>query len=210
MVPVQREGRSVKESEWSRSEETLDRGLFETLFQSHADSVLAYALRRSDADTAQEVVAETFTIAWRRFEDVPEPALPWLLGVARRVLANSRRSSSRQEALALRLVGQPSGANADPTREVDVRLAARAALEQLPPAEREAIELLAWEGLTSAEAAETLGCSRQVFAVRVHRGRRRLRRLLSESVGDMESSDPIPRSAPSADVRSTPTTQEAK
>jgi DNA-directed RNA polymerase specialized sigma24 family protein len=126
------------------------------------------------------------------------------------VLANSRRSSSRQEALALRLVGQPSPANADPTREVDVRLTARAALEQLPPAEREAIELLGWEGLTSAEAAETLGCSRRVFAVRVHRGRRRLRRLLSESVGDMESSDPIPPSAPPADVRSTPTTQEAK
>jgi RNA polymerase sigma-70 factor (ECF subfamily) len=193
-----------------RSQEASERGLFETLFHRHADAVFAYALRRSDADTAQDVVAETFTVAWRRFDDVPESALPWLLGVARRVLANSRRSSSRQDALALRLVEQPNGPIADPTGEVDVRLTARAALEHLSPTEREAIELLAWEGLTSAEAAEVLGCSRRVFAVRVHRGRRRLRRSLSEALGDTELGGPPPPSAPPADVQTTPTTQEAK
>jgi RNA polymerase sigma-70 factor (ECF subfamily) len=69
--------------------------LVERLFHDHADTVLAYALRRSDPDTAQEVVSETFTVAWRRLSDIPDPPLPWLLGVARRVLGNHQRASSR-------------------------------------------------------------------------------------------------------------------
>jgi RNA polymerase sigma factor (sigma-70 family) len=200
----------LRGSGWDRPEGAAERGLFETLFHRHADLVLAYALRRSDADTAQEVVAETFAIAWRRFGDIPDPALPWLLAVARRVLANSRRSSSRQAALAIRLVGQPSAPVADPTGEIEVRLAACAALEHLPPAEREAIELLAWEGLTSAEAAEALGCSRRVFAVRVHRARRRLRRYLSDTLDPAEPDGPTPPSTSPPGFRSTPKIKEAK
>jgi len=53
---------------------------FEALFRENADTVLAYATRRSDPDTAQEIVAETFAVAWRRLDVVPDPALPWLLG----------------------------------------------------------------------------------------------------------------------------------
>jgi Sigma-70 region 2 len=102
---------------------------FERLFHAHADAVLAYARRRSDLDTAQEVVSETFTIAWRRFSDIPDSSLPWLLGVARKVLANMRRTSSRQRAVALRLLEQPASAGGDPTREVDAKLSARAAIE---------------------------------------------------------------------------------
>jgi RNA polymerase sigma-70 factor (ECF subfamily) len=78
-------------------------GGFEALFHQHADAVLAYAIRRSDVDAAEEVVAETFAVAWRRLDVVPDPALPWLLGVVRRVLANELRSLGRAEALTLRL-----------------------------------------------------------------------------------------------------------
>ena len=42
-----------------------------------------------------------FLTAWRRFDRVPDDALPWLLGVARRVLANARRSAARRPALAV-------------------------------------------------------------------------------------------------------------
>ena len=209
-VERRREGQSLKGSGRGRPEEAAERGLFEALFHRHADSVLVYALRRSDADTAEDVVAETFAIAWRRLGDIPDPALPWLLGVARRVLANSRRSSSRREALAARLVGQPDAQPADPTGEIDVRLTACAALERLPAAEREAIELLAWEGLTSAEAAEVLGCSRRVFAVRVHRGRGRLRRYLSEAQDPPRRDGSIPPSAGQPGARSTSKIQEAR
>ncbi len=169
------------------------REAFEAMFLEHADAVLAYARRRTDPDTAQEVVADAFAVAWRRLDDVPEPALPWLLGIARRSLANARRASSRQQALALRLVHEPAGVMEDPMSEVDANLSARAALDRLSPAEREAIELLAWEGLTPAEAATVLGCSRGAVAVRVHRARRHLRRLASE---DFEPRATAPATTP--------------
>ena len=151
------------------------RARFEEIFFAHADVVLAYALRRSDPDTAQEVVAETFTVAWRRMGEVPDPALPWLLGTARKVLANTRRADARQHELRLRLEREPGSEQGDRTRDVDAALAARDALASLPPAEREAMELLAWEGLSPVEAALVLGCSRRVIAVRVHRARKKLK-----------------------------------
>lgn len=169
----------------SGSHEEADRaalGRFEALFHQQADAVLAYAIRRSDADTAEEVVAETFAVAWRRLDVVPDPALPWLLGVARRLLANERRSRSRAEALALRLVREPVASSDDPADEVDARLSAQAALERLRPAESEVLELLAWEGLSVAQAAEVLGCSRAAVAVRMYRARRRFRQHLTEPV----------------------------
>lgn len=115
---------------------------FEALFRQNADTVLAYAARRSDLDTAQEVVAETFAVAWRRLDVVPDPALPWLLGVARKVLANERRSRSRAEALTLRLGRESVASSDDPADVVDARLSAQAALDRLLPAEREVLELL--------------------------------------------------------------------
>jgi RNA polymerase sigma-70 factor (ECF subfamily) len=83
--------------------------------------------------------------------------------------------------------------------EVDAQLSARTALALLSPAEREAIELLAWEGLTPAEAATVLGCSRGVVAVRLHRARRHLRRLASvdfEPRGTAPATSPLPADPP--------------
>jgi RNA polymerase sigma-70 factor, ECF subfamily len=179
---------------------------FELLFREHADAVLAYAARRTDPDAAQEVVAETFLVAWRRLAVVPDPALPWLLGVARRVLANERRSSKRGQALTLRLVREPRRHAHEPTDEVDERLSAQAALGLLPPHEREAIELLAWEGLSTAEAAQVLGCSRGVLAVRVYRARRRLR---SHAQGHSDS-PPLGRASEGRDHHRAHTGENAK
>jgi RNA polymerase sigma-70 factor (ECF subfamily) len=153
-------------------------GRFEALFRQNADTVLAYATRRSDPDTAQEVVAETFAVAWRRLDVVPDPAIAWLLGVARKILANERRSRTRSESLTLRIVNGSVSSPDDPAEVVDARLSVQAAIDRLLPAEREVLELLAWEGLSPAQAAEVLGCSRAAIAVRMHRARRRLLRLL--------------------------------
>jgi RNA polymerase sigma-70 factor (ECF subfamily) len=153
---------------------------FEALFHQHADAVLAYAIRRSDSDTAEEIVAETFAVAWRRLDVVPDPALPWLLGVARKVLANERRSQGRAVALALRLVREPVESTDDPADVIGARISMQAALDGLLPAEREVLQLLAWEGLSAAQAADTLGCSRVAITLRLHRARRRFHRLLDE------------------------------
>ncbi|MEU4424647.1 sigma-70 family RNA polymerase sigma factor [Actinoplanes sp. NPDC024001] len=77
---------------------------FNRLWREHAAAVLRYARRRVTEEQADEVVAETFVVAWRRQVEVPAAALPWLLGVARRVSANLRRSDRRRDALHERLV----------------------------------------------------------------------------------------------------------
>jgi RNA polymerase sigma-70 factor, ECF subfamily len=82
---------------------------FELLYAKYAPAVKAYVLRRAAASTADDVVAEVFVVCWRRFEEVPVDPLPWLLGVARRVLSTQRRGERRRGALYERLSGQTSG-----------------------------------------------------------------------------------------------------
>jgi RNA polymerase sigma-70 factor (ECF subfamily) len=160
---------------------------FNELFGAHATTVFGFARRRTSRAEAEEVVSETFLVAWRRLDDVPSPPRPWLLGVARRVMANRRRSDARQDALRLRAaasVVEPPGSAEAPESEADAVLVA---LAELPPAEREAITLLAWEGLTPEEISVVLGCSRAAVYVRVHRARRRLAaRLDAEADGPRE------------------------
>ena len=113
-------------------------------------------------------MAETFAIAWRRIDEVPDDALPWLFGVARRVAANQRRSASRLAGLIARLHAQPREPLIGPPDSP-----ATIALDRLPPADQELLRLLAWDGLSQAEAGVTLGISANAVAIRLHRARRR-------------------------------------
>jgi len=61
-------------------------------------------LRRVNPSTADDVVAEVFVVCWRRLDEVPVDPLPWLLGVARRVLSTQRRGERRRGALRDRLL----------------------------------------------------------------------------------------------------------
>jgi RNA polymerase sigma-70 factor, ECF subfamily len=74
-----------------------DQEEFEALYRANVRSVLGYVLTRTSREDAQDVVSNTFSVAWRRFDAVPEDPLPWLIGVARRVLAD-RRSEVRRNA----------------------------------------------------------------------------------------------------------------
>jgi RNA polymerase sigma-70 factor, ECF subfamily len=149
----------------------------EALWHDWHRHVLAYALRRADPATAEDVVAETFVIAWRRMDDLPDPPLPWLLGVARRVLANLRRGERRRGALLDRLRHEPA-AIADTAPGDQGRVLA--ALASLPERDREALLLHAWEGLDHAGAGTVMGCSPAAFAVRLHRARQRFARALAD------------------------------
>jgi RNA polymerase sigma-70 factor, ECF subfamily len=141
--------------------------------------VLGYALRRTDPEEARDVVAETFTVAWRRLEEVPagEGALPWLLSTARKQLANRRRAADTRARIGDGPVATPV-ISRDPADRVAARSALAEAFDRLGVADREALALIAWDGLHPREAATVVGCSAATFAVRAHRARRRLAALL--------------------------------
>ncbi|MGH2777127.1 MAG: RNA polymerase sigma factor [Actinomycetota bacterium] len=153
------------------------------LFETHAERVLAYALRRTSPDDAPEVVAEVFLVTWRRLEDVPDDAVPWLLGVARRVISNQRRASDRRTALTLRLkegIEREPSATVDPATEVTAHLTLVDALSRLGKWDQEALMLVAWDHLDTRRAAASMGCSTSTFSVRLHRARKRLAKVLAE------------------------------
>jgi RNA polymerase sigma factor (sigma-70 family) len=157
----------------------------EQLFADHARAVRAYALRRVDPATADDVVSEVFVVAFRRLEAVPDPPLPWLLATARRIIANQRRADSRREALNADLQPLQAGIWRD---EHDDDHALLTGLAQLSERDREAILLLAWEDLNTAAAAAVLGCSRAAFLVRLHRARRRL----AAAIGQQQRTEEFP------------------
>jgi RNA polymerase sigma factor (sigma-70 family) len=154
------------------SEEQLRR-----LYTLHGRPVLAYALRRtSSAEDAADAVAETFLVAWRRLDSVPsDDALPWLYGVARRVLANQRRATHRRVRLAERLRQElPAAIQASDPPPVTSNGPVVAALRRLSADDQEVLLLAAWEQLEPNEIAEVLGVSRIAARSRLHRARRRL------------------------------------
>jgi len=156
------------------------RAAFERVYRANYDRVLAYALCRADRDLALDATGETFLVAWRRFGDMPDEPLPWLMGVARRVLAGQRRANGRRAALVTRLAAQPAQPTGhDPAEQVAAGSHIDAALARLGERDREILTLLAWDGLTPGQAAESLGCSKATFAVRLHRARRRMERELA-------------------------------
>ncbi len=145
------------------------RARFEVLFGVVYEPLQRYALRRTDPATADDVVADALLVLWRRLDEVPDDAvLPWCYGVARRCLANRRRSADRQAGLMDRLMGErpSSPVEADPALEV--------ALASLDADDREIVRLWAWEQLPPREIAVVLGISANAASIRIHRAKGRL------------------------------------
>ncbi|MGD9571100.1 MAG: RNA polymerase sigma factor [Thermoleophilia bacterium] len=169
---------------------------FEALWDAHFDAVLGYARRRSDPDAAPEAAAETFAVAWRRWDEVPDDPLPWLLGVCRRVIANQRRGEGRRRRLLARLAGLPPEVVPDMAEVRAEADAVRSAFLRLGARDRETLALVAWDGLTPAQAADVCGCSPGAFANRLHRARRRLAGELGRAAESSPAADPVLEDAP--------------
>jgi RNA polymerase sigma factor (sigma-70 family) len=151
---------------------------FEGIFGACYSRVLGFAIRRSDdRATAEEAVSETFLVAWRRLDAVPDEPLPWLLGVARKVIANQRRAAGRRTPdgplVPLEAVADPAPGAGIADLVAD-REAFAEAFAALSPADREVLALVNWDGLSPKEAASVLGCTPATFYLRLHRARRRL------------------------------------
>jgi RNA polymerase sigma-70 factor, ECF subfamily len=156
---------------------------FETLYRELYAPVAGYVLRRARSpEDAAEAIADTFVVLWRRLDACPtgDDARPWLFGVARRVLANQRRGDRRRTELAGRLtatLGLQESASI-PTASSDGRIAR--AFATLKEPDREILALVAWEGLSRQELSVSLGVSRPVARLRLHRARRRFEAALDQ------------------------------
>jgi len=157
---------------------------FDALFTAHQRHVLAYARRRTQtwAD-AEDVAAETFSIAWRKFDSIPKSdPLLWLYAVARRVLANHHRGRGRRERLAalLQVRDVPTQLRAGD----DLDGPAFAALASLPRSDQEILRLVAWEELGNQGIAAVLGITPNAVAIRLHRARTRFADALERQNDD--------------------------
>lgn len=132
---------------------------------------------------AEDLVAQTLEIAWRRIGEVPsEAALPWLYAVAHNLWRNKVRQDRRRRALLARFrAASPEGAGEDPACLEPGVL--RAALASLSDRDQEVLRLVAWDGLTPAEVAVVLGCNPVAARSRLHRARGRLAAVLGLDAG---------------------------
>lgn len=154
---------------------------FAELYERYHPQIGAYFGRRMPADQVDDAVADTFLVAWRRIDDLPSgsDALPWLYGVAHRVLGHQWRGQRRRARLRekLALSGEPSVGRTEDV--VVMRMETRRVLESLADlnaTDQEILRLAAWEGLSHAEIADVLGISTGAVRQRFYQARKNLTR----------------------------------
>src|ERR1700744_5799948 len=159
----------------SESDRTAAEARFVEVF-AHLDFIPQYARRRGERDP-DGIAAEAMAIAWRRLADVPsDDPRPWLIVTARNLLWSAHRREPSAQTQPLHDVEVEAPAEELPVDlELDPELAR--ALRQLSDRDREALLLIAWDDLTPALAAKSLGMSASSFRVRLHRARHRLGHL---------------------------------
>ena len=126
------------------------------LWVDHHEQVTRFVARRVAPELVDDVVSEVFLVAWRRLDDVPADPRPWLFGVARNVLATHLRTHGRWRALNVRVEQQPTSVREGADDVAADRADLRQAWELLSDGDREVIALVAWDGLTTVEAAREL------------------------------------------------------
>jgi RNA polymerase sigma-70 factor (ECF subfamily) len=163
-----------------------DADAFRALYRSHYRTVCRYVAVRADAELVEEVAAQVFLVAWRRFAELSiGNVVPWLLNAAGKCLADQRRALARRAALQERLEGAPAAPA--PAIEHDLarvrqRHALLAALRSLREGDRELILLRHWDGLRAREIATVLELNPAVARQRLHRAERRYRRALDDTL----------------------------
>lgn len=185
--------------------------IFAAAYREHYWSVSRYVARRlpGRADEVEEVVAEVFTVAWRRRRDLPDEPLPWLYGVARNCLANAVRGLGRRRRLVDRLGNDEAAHGRHVVDSPDAEAPGawvHEALDRLSPADQEVLRLAAWEELDAGQIAVVLGCGGRAVAMRLHRARRRLRAEIDRlrPAPPARTAPPTPRARPAAPYAAEP------
>ena len=156
---------------------------------------MRYGLRRlDDHSAAEDLVAETFVVAWRRFDEIPprDQELFWFYGIAGRVLSNTLRGRQRSLRLEMRLAFEREQAHDAPRYSEEDIKQLMGALAELRPEERELLQLTYWEILSNREIGLVLSCSEKAAGIRISRARQHLRLLLNEA-SSTASITPLPK-----------------
>src|SRR5215475_868937 len=161
-------------------------GAFGVIFDRHGSTLLRFLARRVDPTDAEDLLGEVFRIAFERrstFELDRDSARPWLYGIAANVVAKHHRSEARRLRAVAR-VAADRGVEDDPADRAVAAADAGArwtrvmdALGTLPAAERQILQLVAWEELRYDEIALALGIPLGTVRSRLSRGRARLAAL---------------------------------
>ncbi len=162
---------------------------YASFFRRHVGAVTRYAVRRCDnAEQVADLISDTFLVgleACGRYQEMHDTALPWLFGIARRVLAGHRRRRyTFYRTHGFQPLVTPDEADAivaaiDASR---LRPELEAALHSLPGSEREVFLLVAHDGLTPTEAALALDVTPNAARLRLSRARRKLREELEPAM----------------------------
>lgn len=157
---------------------------FAELFDRHARSVLAFAAYRVGRQVADDVLSETFLVAFRRradFDPSADSAAPWLIGIASRVIRRHRTVEAKQWRSFAASVPQhdvstlggldDAMSRIDAAREVATL---RARISALAPKNRETLLLYAWQGMSYDDIATALGVPVGTVRSRLNRVRRKL------------------------------------
>ncbi|MDV3220437.1 sigma-70 family RNA polymerase sigma factor [Intrasporangium sp.] len=160
-----------------------DQKRFTLIYQRNYALIHAYVARRlRNRGLADDVTAEVFTVAWRRFDDIPSPIGGWLFGVARHVVMATNRATIPDpfELVEDAVAARESDPSARAIDRAELERVAEA-LSTLSASDQELLLLMAWEGLPLAQLAEALECSVAAAGVRLHRARQRLRRAVDRT-----------------------------
>jgi RNA polymerase sigma factor (sigma-70 family) len=159
---------------------------FAELYDRYAPDILRYAARRVGESSADDVVAETFLVAFRRrdrFDPSRGAARPWLYGIASNLIAGYRRSEVKQYRVLARTAADPvapdhHGHTEDRVAAAAVTRQLGAALTRLSQGDREVLLLVAWESLTYDEVAQALDIPIGTVRSRLNRARKKVRKAL--------------------------------
>ncbi len=158
---------------------TADEARFVDIYRRFGKSIQAYCARRTAGSQVADAVADIFLVAWRRIDQVPEgdAALPWLYGVAYKVVSHQWRHRARSHRLRERLAGLANVDELTPevllVRSEEYRVVLTASA-RLKPIDQEILRLTLWEELSHHDVATVLGIEASAVKQRAYRARRNL------------------------------------
>ena len=161
---------------------------FVDAYERYHRAVFVYCRRRVSADRVEDVVADTFLTAWRKIDQVPDgdETLPWLYGVAYRVLMHQWRGTSRRQRLEDRLSSIGVDSPSSPEEYIVSTYESERVLEatsKLKTTDQEILRLSLWEELSHGEVASVLNLNVEAVRKRLSRALQNLTKEFNRQDG---------------------------